>query len=64
MTAQKLKIRVVEHELEELPILVGKPLKNPLLLILALLALLEDEHENRERQTEDLHDVECELGDL
>src|SRR5690606_15592805 len=57
-------IGVVEHQLEELAVLVGQPLVDLLLLVLPLALLLEEEHEDGEGQAEDRHQVAAEFEPL
>src|SRR5688572_6747264 len=58
------QVRVVERDLEEILVIVRQELVDLFLLVLALLALLEKEHADRERQADDGHDVAHQLPGL
>jgi hypothetical protein len=54
---QQAQVGVVQHQLHEAGVLVGEPLVDLFVLLLALAPLLPQEHQDRERQANDRHDV-------
>src|SRR5580692_10181038 len=59
-----MQVGVIEYELQEFAILVGKTLEDFFLLALPLFALFEDEHDDRKRERKRLHNIEHQFAIL
>ncbi len=55
-SAEEVEVGVIEHELQELAVLVGEALEDFLLVVHALFALVDEVDDDRERQAHDSDD--------